>query len=82
MKDSDIPIDELLKPYEIWVAEGNTYQHREELRSWGWHWDEDNKYWICDHITHEKDPCLIAIRELPGIIVRRLPHKRFVCDIL
>jgi hypothetical protein len=51
------------------VASGDTYMHRNELTSWGWHYDPERRVWIEDNGSEPDDICILAIRDLPGIVV-------------
>ena len=57
---------------QSWVATGDTYPHRETFHSWGWYWEPDHVRWRADHIDGPGDPCLQAIRDIPGVRVERL----------
>jgi len=52
-----------------YVATGDTYQHREEFTSWGWHWDSKRRVWIEDNGSDPDEICILAIRNLPGVVV-------------
>jgi len=55
------------------IATGDTYPHREEFISWGWHWDARRGAWIEDNGSERDEPCIAAIRDLPGVVVREEP---------
>lgn len=52
-----------------YVATGKTHLHRDVLTSWAWHWDPERRAWIEDNDSEESERCIIAIRDLPGVIV-------------
>jgi hypothetical protein len=67
---SGIDVKNLLKPWPTFQATGKTYDNREELTSWGWFWNVKERAW--ETIAEdEDDPCVRAIMDLPGVIVKR-----------
>lgn len=55
-------------------AEGKTYDCRDELKRWGWHWDPDSKSWF---LEAEKgaladDPEVTSIRDLEDVEITQL----------
>lgn len=59
----------------IYVATGNTYQHRELLTSWAWHWDQSRKAWVEDNGSDDDEPCITEIQSLDGIVIEKIPIK-------
>ena len=57
------------------VATGNTYPHRGMLTSWAWHWDSERRAWIEDNGSEENEPCIQAVRKLPGVTVTVEPGE-------
>ena len=51
------------------VATGDTYPHRETFTGWAWHWDVKRRAWIEDNGSNADDPCILAIKDLPGVHV-------------
>lgn len=52
-----------------YVATGQTYQHQQTFASWAWHWDAERRAWIEDNGSEEEEPCIQAIKCLPGVRV-------------
>lgn len=52
-----------------YVATGDTYSHREFFTSWAWHWDAKRRAWIEDNGSEEDEPCILVIKDLPGVSV-------------
>jgi hypothetical protein len=68
--------DGLTKAWCGWMAEGKTFPHKEDLISWGWHWNPGRHVWILDPGSAENahDLCVKVIARLPGITVKPLPE--------
>jgi len=65
-----IDVKNLLKPWPTFRATGKTYDNREELTSWGWHWNQEARAWETE-AEDETDMCVRAIMDLPGVVVKR-----------
>lgn len=75
MTDQDFNFDKIdmkdwLKLWPTFQATGKTYNNRDELTSWGWFWNAEEKAWETT-AEDEDDPCVRAIMALPGVIVKR-----------
>ena len=70
MDEPALDIDAILNAKCLrYVATGDTYPHREEFISWGWHWDAARGAWVEDNGS---DPWELTIRwakGLPGVTV-------------
>lgn len=60
------------REYWTFIATGETYNHRETLASWAWHWDKIRSAWIEDNHSQPDDRCILAIKELPGVRVQSI----------
>jgi hypothetical protein len=75
VEGEDFPdVEELLKPYPLYQAAGNTYPYRGEFRAWGWGWNEGLGVWELE-TGDEDDPCLEAVRRLPGVTVVKVSES-------
>ena len=69
-KRDELTADVLLHSRRLrYVATGDTYPHRDELTSWGWHWNASRKAWVEESGSDPDDICIEAIRHLPGVVV-------------
>ena len=53
----------------VFEATGNTYQHRDILSSWGWHYSGDGDKWIEDNGSHPNEPAIRIAANLSGVFV-------------
>lgn len=65
----DPSYEDLMVPSLRFIASGNTYAHREELRSWAWHWDQGRRVWLNENETSPDCLAIKAIAALPGVQV-------------
>lgn len=71
----ELTYDELMKPPRVFIATGNTYKHREDLKSLGWLWDPEKKYWIIKTEDSLESFCIKAIAD-KGIIVKEFTEEK------
>ena len=63
--------DELMRPLKQFRATGKTYQHREKITAWGWHWNPNAKCWETE-ADDEFDVCVRAVAEMDGVLVEEV----------
>lgn len=66
-KMKDLTFEELDKKMTKYFIYGNTYEYKEELKSWACFWVPEKKAWCLETIEDGMD--ILVIKSLPNITV-------------
>ncbi len=66
-----VSFEELMKSDRVrFIAEGDTFQYRNEFLSRSWHWDSLRRVWVNENETGVDSYCIHALLGLPGVTIK------------
>lgn len=66
--------DEFIRPPKRFRAKGNTFVHRDEIVSWGWHWNQREQCWETEDESAD-EICVRAAANLKGVVVEEVQQE-------